>query len=389
MRILWITTGSNQEKMQSQFLNYAHYLASEFEIKLFYIKDFNLEGNNTVKELISKGVNVESAKINNKFNPLIIYKCLKVIRKFKPKVVHTFHPIAGVNGRIAVYLAKKVFGANITLISEQRNSKSGLSFLAKTFEIITFPIADLILCSSMGVEKSYFGDAEVFSENNISFSNRRHYTLHNTIDINKYQHLVSGLDKTLIKKELGIFENDIVISVVAAFKKQKGHIYLIDAIYQIKNKVNKRIKVLFVGDGNLRSYLNRKVSDLRLENIITFTGYRSDIYRLLYISDIFVLPSLWEGLPKALLEAMSLGVSPIATNVEGNEEVLEHKNNGLLVEPKSSEALASAITRLVNNDKNRIDISLNAKKSVYKFSVEESAKKIRFLYQYYNSNNRH
>lgn len=384
MKVLWMANGSKTEEQQSQFANYASNISDKFNVMMLYIQEID-KMSSRVKEFNKNNVTVESINSKSRVSITSIYRSYKVMKKFKPDIIHSHHPIAGVNARVAGLLYKTFHNRKLKIISEQRNAKKGLSKKAQILEAITFPIANLILCSSHGVEKSFFGESKLYSSSSLSSSNRKHYTFYNTIDINKFGEYVNGMDRDGLRKSFG-FESDEILTVsVAGFKKQKGHKYIIDSIYYLKNNCNLDVKCLFVGQGPLLDEMKTKVEQLKLLNNIFFLGHREDVHDVLYMSDIFLLASLWEGLPKSLLEAMSLGLPCIATNVEGNSDVLSDGVDGVLIRPEDSRSITEAIIRLVDNPKEKEQIALNATKSIKRFSVEESVKELENIYIILNS----
>ncbi|RME06219.1 MAG: glycosyltransferase family 1 protein, partial [Anaerolineae bacterium] len=146
--------------------------------------------------------------------------------------------------------------------------------------------------------------------------------------------------------ELGIPPDVPLLLAVGRLVEQKGFRYLLAALPAVWRDFP-RAHVLIAGEGHLRGELEAQVRSLELDSQVHFPGIRGDVPDLLAAADVFVLPSLWEGLPIALLEAMGAGRPVVATRVEGVEDVLENGVNGLLVPPGDSAALAEAITRLL------------------------------------------
>ncbi len=167
----------------------------------------------------------------------------------------------------------------------------------------------------------------------------------NSVDVQRYQQPV---DRVSIRQSLAIPIDAPVIAVVATFKEQKGHRYLIEAARTVVDSYAD-LQILFIGDGELKQDLQTQTRALRLEKNIHFLGLRSDVPSLLGASDIFVLPSLWEGLPMALIEAMASGLPVIATRVSGTNEVMIHEQTGLLVTPGNVEQLREALLRFLAN----------------------------------------
>ena len=171
--------------------------------------------------------------------------------------------------------------------------------------------------------------------------------IYNGVDLNAFN---ESFDKEQIKSKLGINPNVPVIGTVGRLTEQKGHIYLLQAILKLKHKFPD-IKVLIVGDGPLMDELKSYTSSSGLSNNVIFTGFRRDIPALLSIMDIFVFPSLWEGLPNALIEAMASGKAIIASNLPQIKEVLVSDGLGILVPPKDSDSISQSINFLLKNEK--------------------------------------
>jgi glycosyltransferase involved in cell wall biosynthesis len=127
---------------------------------------------------------------------------------------------------------------------------------------------------------------------------------------------------------------------------QKGHEYLVQAMQTLARQFP-TLQAVICGEGPLRGQLEAQVGRLGLEKSVHLLGNRLDIGRCLSAADIFVLPSRWEGLPVALLEAMDAGLPVVATRVEGVEEVVEDGEQGVLVPPEDARVLADSIGQLV------------------------------------------
>jgi glycosyltransferase involved in cell wall biosynthesis len=155
-----------------------------------------------------------------------------------------------------------------------------------------------------------------------------------------------------VRREMGLAEHEVLLLSVGRLVYQKGHEFLIRAMPAILGR-HPRVKAVICGEGGLRGLLQAQIAELRLEASVYLTGNRRDIDRFLNTADIFVLPSRWEGLPVALLEAMSVGLPVVATHVEGVEEVIQNETQGLLVPPGDPEALAAAVIELIGRGESR------------------------------------
>ena len=151
-------------------------------------------------------------------------------------------------------------------------------------------------------------------------------------------------------------KNQIV--TVGRMAKEKGHKYLIDAFSKINNQ---EWQLLLVGDGPERKSLEEQTINLGLQNRVIFAGTQKELSKYLSESKIFVLPSLFEGFPNALIEAMSVPLPCISFNcTAGPSDIINDGINGLLVETANSDLLLEAIETLINNENLRNEIAKNA-----------------------------
>jgi len=183
-----------------------------------------------------------------------------------------------------------------------------------------------------------------------------------------------------VRDEMGFGSREVVLGIVARLVEQKGHSYLIEAFSQAY-KQNRNIRLVIVGDGNLKESLKSSVWNKKLDQAVCFTGYCEDVTEILHTIDIFVHPSLWEGFGLAILEAMAMGKPVIATNASAIPELVENSVTGLLVPPRDSRSLAQAIIKLSSDEGLRKRFGQAARERTRKlFSVDSMVKKTKDLY---------
>jgi len=158
----------------------------------------------------------------------------------------------------------------------------------------------------------------------------------------------NGFIPAEVKKELNLPLDSYIIGTVGLLNVAKGQKYLILAGVEALKKIP-NLKILIVGSGELEEELKALTRQQQISSQVIFTGYRSDVARMLSVMDIFVLPSLWEAMPFAVLEAMAVGKPVIATEVDGARDAVIHGETGLLVPTGDEKALAKAILRLWGN----------------------------------------
>ena len=187
------------------------------------------------------------------------------------------------------------------------------------------------------------------------------------------------LDKEIYIEELGLKNDDFVILMIAELNKNKNHVQLINAMTLLKYKYPK-IKVLCAGNGPLKEELERKVKDLGLDKNIEFLGFRSDINKLLNISDCITLFSYREGLGKCLLEGMIAGKPLIATDTRGPRELIENNKNGYLVQIGDYKKTAEYIENIYLDKIKRFNFSKNSMSKINKYYLNNVLEEVA---QYY------
>ncbi len=150
-----------------------------------------------------------------------------------------------------------------------------------------------------------------------------------------------------VRSDYGIDPQTTVVGYVARITVQKDPYTLMKAIARVPETLN--VKFLVIGDGELKAGMLKLAHELGIESRIIFSSFRQDVPDVLSAVDIYCLPSLWEGLPIGLLEAMAMKKAIVASAVDGTKEVITDQQNGFLVPPQSPERLADALTQLVSN----------------------------------------
>ncbi len=210
------------------------------------------------------------------------------------KIVHSH-----VRSTAAIVLKiAKANGCKTIVHSHSTSSGSGISSIIKS--ILQYRIrfvADYYIGCSQVAGEWLFGKKICSSD--------RYFNLRNAIDTEKYVYN-SKLAKS-VRESLGFKESDIIIGHVGRFSKPKNHSFLIDLFYELHKK-DGQYKLLLVGDGELKESIETKVGAYGLERDVAFTGVRSDVNELLMAMDLFLFPSLWEGLPVSVVEAQASGL---------------------------------------------------------------------------------
>jgi glycosyltransferase involved in cell wall biosynthesis len=202
--------------------------------------------------------------------------------------------------------------------------------------------------------------------------------IHNGVDVRQVRAARSRED---VRRELGIDPDTLLIGTAGRLSPVKGQAGLLRAGVRILH-TNPRARLLIVGDGPLGSQLVTAAAQLGIDHACLFIGPRSDVFDLIAAMDIFVLPSLNEGIPMALLEAMTLGTPVVAAAVGGIPEVIQHRVNGLLVPSGDDQALADACLELATKPHWAHALAAQASRTIAEgFSHERSGEALVYAYR--------
>lgn len=183
-----------------------------------------------------------------------------------------------------------------------------------------------------------------------------------------------------IRKDMGISDDFLIITTVANLKPKKGYNFLIEAL-KILSAKNLNFFAFFVGEGNLKDEIERCIFTSSLSKRVFLLGKRDDVYNILLSSDIFVLPSLWEGMPVSVMEACLSHLPIIAFNVGGIPELVLDGETGILVSPPDVKRLAEAIeTLLVDKEKRKKMGEAGYNRITTEFSLEKMVNGVENIY---------
>lgn len=194
-----------------------------------------------------------------------------------------------------------------------------------------------------------------------------------------FQNLVFPIDRTSARRALGLPQNSICICTAGRLSPEKGHRYLLQAIASLA-PILPRLVLILLGEGKERFNLERQARELGIEKHVLFAGFQKEIRSWIQACDLLVNPSLTEGTPNVVLEAMALGTPVIATNVGGVPDLIEHLTSGILVAPADSNALVAAIHAIFRNPEEQLRLARNAQKHLYKYSPERQTQRLKDLY---------
>jgi glycosyltransferase involved in cell wall biosynthesis len=201
--------------------------------------------------------------------------------------------------------------------------------------------------------------------------------VNNGIDLTKFD---PEEGRQSLREEWNIAKDKVVVVCTMRMTIQKDPLTMIEGFARAVKQAP-QLHLVMVGDGELKQAAIDLAKEKGITPSVTFQPFRSDIPDVLFSSDIYCLPSLWEGLPIGLLEAMGMKKTVIATNVDGSRELVANNKNGLLIEAQDPTQLAEALVKLANDTDLRKRFALEARKTIEtKYNVVQMTRSIESIY---------
>jgi len=328
------------------------------------------------KKLKEVDLKIDPLDMTSRYNIGTISKLKKIIKIKDVQIVHSQGGRADFFARIAARIANvPIIISSMAMLVEGYD----VSILRKDLYVLidrwTERWVNKFIVLSEAMRRSLIERHKIPPENIVK--------IYNGIEIEEYNpDLKEEKNKKLEgKRALGL-KNDVpVIGAIGRLVWQKGFEYLIRAAPEVLKKCPEA-RFLIVGEGPLKNKLILTSEKLNVADRITFTGFRSDIKEILASIDVLAMPSLLEGLPMVLLEAMAMAKPIVATRIDGITEVLENSKTGLLVPAKNSHALAEAIVGILNDKAKANFFGQNAREAAKeKFSVKKMVVQIELAYE--------
>jgi len=342
--------------------NHVALLATGLDRERFQVHLLCGEEGPLVERLKAVGIGVSVGKMSNRPSATSLVVCRREIRRFGPDLVHTHGGTAGFTGRvgsIGLRGLKRVHTYHGLHYLHDRRSLRNRMF--RHVDAVLLGVTDRIICvaeSDMELGKEY-----------------------GVVDQEKTSVIRNGIDLAqFLNLQRNVQPGAPVVGVIGRLHIQKGHRWFLEAASKVVRDVpSARFRI--IGDGELRSELMRQAAELGLRDRAEFPGDRQEIATELGEVDLLVIPSLWEGLPLVLLEAMAAGVPVVASAVDGILEAAENGREALLVPPADSSALASAMIRLLQHPAEASRLASAARLRVRReFSAERMVERTAALY---------
>ena len=309
-----------------------------------------------------EGVRVYALEMSRRITPfkdlISLFRMYFLLRNEKPDIVHTHTPKAGFVGMLAARLAG---------VRHRLHTVAGMPLMETTgvkqrlliqIEKFTYRCATLVLPNSLGL-MNYILKKKFTPQGKIHMIANGSSNGINLDYFNPSETIVAQAQA--LRKQYEINSQSCVFLFIGRIVADKGINELVNAFNRLSQQYSE-IKLLLVGQEEKLDPVSKKTNTIIEKNPdIIFCGFQSDVRPLLAMSDIFVFPSYREGFPNVVLQACSFNLPSIVTNINGNNEIIEHAVNGLLIEPKNSDALYMSMKQLLNDKRLRTKLGGNSR----------------------------
>ena len=312
------------------------------------------------------GLKVKTLPLTRKIAPFTDLKALwrtyRYIKKLKPEIVHTHTPKAGIVGMLASKLASVPIRMHTVAGMPLLEAKGMKRTILDLVEKLTYWSATNVYPNSVGLKEIIIQNKltkpkklKVIANGSSNGINTKHFSPEN----------FSATDQQKLKNKLNISEQDFVFVFVGRLVGDKGINELVEAFIKL-NKQTRNTKLLLVG--NEEPELDPLLPQIQQEiqnnpNIIT-TGWVEDVRPYLAVSDVFIFPSYREGMPNVVLQAGAMGLPQIVTDINGSNEIIIDKENGLIIPVKDTKALLDAMQNIYTDNDLRNTLAKNARELI-------------------------
>lgn len=359
-RVIYLSHAFHVGGAEEMVFNLVRHLPPRFEPVIVCIHSAGPIG----EEIRKTGVEFHVLGLNPGWrHPFHLIRLERALTDLRAEIVHTFLLTASLYGRLAAMLARVpiIIGTEVNIYEHKqpRHIKAERWLMANTDSVVV----------SAGSVRDFYIDQVGADPSSIE-------VIYNAVD---WSQLATTRLRDDMRNDLRLAADTPVAGIIARLTEQKAHAVLFQAMASTPGL--ERLHLVVVGDGHLRAQLEKAAGDLGIADRVRFLGARRDLGNLLSALDMFVMPSLWEGLPLSMVLAMGAGLPVVATRVAGIPEVVDDGQSGLLVPPGDAPALGAALAQLVHRPELRRALGAAAQASVLpRYGVDGYVSSITALY---------
>jgi glycosyltransferase involved in cell wall biosynthesis len=302
----------------------------------------------------------------SKFDPATLPALLKVIDRKQIDVLHLHGYGATTFGRLAGAIRRLP-----TILHEHANL-TDTPWFQKVADTALEPVTDIALAVSQSTADFVIKARRIPA--------RKVKVVYLGVPLEEFSRDRSDDEIRAAREELGIAPTDFAIGTVTRLHESKGNAYLVDAARQVLQQ-RPQARFFVVGEGPLREPLEQQARALGLGDRFVFAGFAKDIHRVVSAFDVSVFPSLWEGTPLTVFEALAMGKAIVATDADGLVDVLTHERDAIVVPRRNAAALAAGLIRTIDEPQTRDRLRAAAAATGRQYDIAEFVRKMEQLYE--------
>jgi glycosyltransferase involved in cell wall biosynthesis len=314
--------------------------------------------------LESMGIDI-SYLHKSKFDPATLTALLKVIDRQQTDILHLHGYGATTFGRIAGMMR------GLPTILHEHANLTDTPWFQKVADKALAPSTDIAIAVSKSTADFVVKARQMPPE--------RVKVVYLGVPLEEFSRTRTIEETAEARHELGVAPGEFLVGSVTRLHDSKGNSYLVEAAQKVLQQRPKTRFIVF-GEGPLRPQLEAQARALGLGDRFAFTGFAKDVSRVVSAFDISVFPSLWEGTPLTVFEALAMGKPIVATDADGLVDVLTHDRNAVIVPKRDAEALAAGLMRLIDGPEDRAHLSINARVTGRQYDIAAFVRKMERLY---------
>ena len=301
----------------------------------------------------------------SKFDPATLPALLKVIDRRQIDILHLHGYGATTFGRLAGAMRR------LPAILHEHANLTDTPWFQKVADRALEPVTDIALAVSQSTADFVVKARQIPAE--------KVKVVYLGVPLEEFSRQRGADEIRLAREELGIAPDDFAVGTVTRLHDSKGNSYLIDAARLVLAD-RPKAKFFLIGEGPLQADLERQARAQNLGDRFVFAGFAKDVARVMSAFDLSVFPSLWEGTPLTVFEALAMGKAIVATDADGLLDVLTHDRDALIVPKRDTAALATAIVRMIDEPATRQRLSLAASETGKQYDIAAFVRKMERLY---------
>ena len=333
---------------------------SRFNVSLISLRKRDLS-NDALDEL---GIDVTYLH-RSKFDPATLPALLKELDRRRADVVHLHGYGASTFGRLAA--ARR----HLPVVLHEHANLTDTPWFQKVADRLLAPHTDIALAVSQST-------AEFVTRARL-IPPERTKVVYLGVPLEDFSRVRTATEVDEARHALGLPADSIAIGTVTRLMPSKGNEYLVEAARAVFDRLPSA-RITIVGEGELQPSLEARAAELGLGDRLVFAGFRRDVAQVLAALDLVVFPSLWEGTPLTMLEALAMGKPIVSTDADGLQDVLRNGHDAVMVPRRDASALADALVALAQNPVERSRLGANARRTGAQYDIDLFVKKMERLY---------